>query len=493
MKKIFCFLLPALLSIATQAQIPQQPVADFVPGAFVIKGHITSNTAKSWEMMSGDMLSMDRIDIKIDKDGNYSHTFNTISVKEVMLAMDTIPHMQFAVAGDTLIINWDAKDVTRSLKVTAVNSERAKEAAVMQQLDGYMIPYINMLRGFGPNRGGDSATAAKINAMYNDIMYVVLSAPRTAYTEKMVADIYYRFMGAMKSYGGRFKYPLYFTRSEGMAPGWEKLIPQSDDYKSLNYTHFKWSRECRDFMFDYIRFDAKGPFDHNKNLVYDGGAGPLPFEPGYNDYIKAMASTDFTMVRDWLAMMAIEFSFQHYTFSESERAYADFMLAVQVPIIRDSLVAFHKRMMKLTPGKTAPEFSLKDPSGKMVSLKSLRGKVVYVDFWGVSCGPCVYDIEKYVPALHAKYKSKNVAFVSICVDANDREWKKGMKELKMDGINLIAEGWTKNPVCQAYGVNGIPHYVLIDESGIIIDNNAPRASQEKEIAAALDKALEKLK
>jgi peroxiredoxin len=300
-------------------------------------------------------------------------------------------------------------------------------------------------------------------------------------------------MGAMKSYGGRFKYPLCFTRSEGMMDGWKKLVPQSDDCKLLNYTHFKWSRECRDFMFDYIRFDVKRTYDSGKNLIYDGTTGPLPFEPGYQDYIKAMYSTEFTFVRDWLAMTAIKFSFEHYSFSESERAYADFMLAVEVPVIRDSLVAFHKRVMKLTPGKPAPEFSLKDPAGKMVSLKSMRGKVVYIDFWGVGCGPCVYDIEKYMPALHAKYKGKNVAFVSICVDSNNRDWKQGMKDLKMDGINLIAEGWTKNPVCQAYGVNGIPHYVLIDETGIIIDNNAPGASREKEIAAALDKALNNLK
>ncbi|WP_295128367.1 TlpA disulfide reductase family protein [uncultured Chitinophaga sp.] len=494
MKKIALFLFVTLLPVALQAQGPQAHDNARAVKPVVIKGHITNNTSKTWGLMTCDLLSQNRLDVKIDKEGNFTYTFNTTGLAEVIFAMDSVPHMQFAVPGDTLLVNWDAKNITASLQVTGANAERTKEAALMQKLDAYLMPYINMQRGFGGyNEGNDSLKAVKINAMYNDIMFDVLSAPRTAHTEKIVADLYYRFLGTMKSYGGRLKYPLAFTRSAGMVEGWEKLVPGFDAYKSLNYTHFKWSKECRDFMFDYVRFDAKRTFDDGINLVYDNGTAPLPFEPGYNDYIKAMYSTGFTMVRDWLAMTAIKFSYQHYTFAESERAYADFMLAVQVPVIRDSLIAYHKRVIKLTPGKPAPDFLLKDASGKMVSLKSLRGKVIYLDFWGVNCGPCIYDIENKVPALHAKYKGKNVLFVNVCVDSNEQEWKKSLKELKLDGINLIAEGWTKHPVCQAYGVNGIPHYVLIDEYGIIIDNNAPRAAEENEIAAALDKALGNLK
>ena len=141
-------------------------------------------------------------------------------------------------------------------------------------------------------------------------------------------------------------------------------------------------------------------------------------------------------------------------------------------MFRDTLQRFYESIQRLKPGSIAPSFTLKDASGKDISLSDLKGKVVYIDFWGVYCGPCIYDIKNYAGKLHEKYKDKNVAFVNICVDVNAKTWKENIEKLHLDGINLLAEGWTNHPVCAAYNVNGIPHYVLIDQEGKIVNNNA---------------------
>jgi peroxiredoxin len=127
----------------------------------------------------------------------------------------------------------------------------------------------------------------------------------------------------------------------------------------------------------------------------------------------------------------------------------------------------------LRPGKEAPAFSLRDKEGRTVSLSDFKGKVVYLDFWGVYCGPCISDIKNTIPKVHEKYKGKDVVFINICVDVEEAEWKEKLSKLPLDGINLLAAGWTKNPVCQAYDIKGIPHYVLIDQEGKIVDNNGP--------------------
>ncbi len=149
---------------------------------------------------------------------------------------------------------------------------------------------------------------------------------------------------------------------------------------------------------------------------------------------------------------------------------------ITAPYLKDTLQKFYTAIKRLKPGNPAPGFSLKNDQGKLVSLSDFKGKVVYIDFWGVGCGPCIYDIKNHVPQLHEHYKGKDVVFISICVDSKEKEWKEALKQYKLDGVNLTAEGWVDHPVCKAYNINGIPHYVLIDKSGKISNNNAPWAS-----------------
>jgi peroxiredoxin len=177
-------------------------------------------------------------------------------------------------------------------------------------------------------------------------------------------------------------------------------------------------------------------------------------------------------IQDWYLTKAIMNGFDYYSFEGAEEAYQIFHPRIKSPIFRDTLEKFYKNMQRLRPGKQAPAFSLKDDKGKTVSLNNFKGKVVYIDFWGKYCGPCRNDIEKYIPKLHERYKNKNVAFLNICVDVDEREWKETLKELKLDGTNLLAEGWTTNSVCINYNINAIPHYILIDQKGNIVQNNA---------------------
>jgi peroxiredoxin len=182
-------------------------------------------------------------------------------------------------------------------------------------------------------------------------------------------------------------------------------------------------------------------------------------------------------VRDWFVAQALIYDFRNYPFTDVEKAYTEFMATCATPYLKDTIQKYYEGISRLKPGNTAPDFSLKNEKGQTVSLSDYKGKVVYLNFWGVGCGPCIYDIKNHVPQLHAHYKNKDVVFLNICVDAKQAEWKEALTKYKLTGENAIAEGWESHPVCQAYHVAGIPRYVLIDKNGKIADHSAPRASE----------------
>lgn len=196
-----------------------------------------------------------------------------------------------------------------------------------------------------------------------------------------------------------------------------------------------------------------------------------------------MAAFQLTELRDWFITKSIMFDFAHYSFNDAVGIYNDFIGKVETPFYADTLKTYYTNVQRLKPGVPAPGFSLKDENGKLVSLSSFKGKTVYIDFWGVGCGPCIYAIKNHVPALHEKYKDKNIVFINICVDSDEATWKRSLADLNLHGINLIAEGWTKNPTCKAYNINAIPHYYLIDSDGKIVNNNAqgPGSGIDREI------------
>lgn len=114
-------------------------------------------------------------------------------------------------------------------------------------------------------------------------------------------------------------------------------------------------------------------------------------------------------------------------------------------------------------GDVAPDFTLENLNSEKVTLSSLRGKHVVLDFWGTWCGWCVKGIPDMAEYYH-KYADK-MELVSIdCGD--DREtWKSFVAEHKMDWINLVD---SEDQVRAMYGVEGFPTKLVLDPEGKVI-------------------------
>lgn len=138
----------------------------------------------------------------------------------------------------------------------------------------------------------------------------------------------------------------------------------------------------------------------------------------------------------------------------------------------------------LAPGTPAPEFTVKTPEDKDISLKDFRGKVTLIDFWASWCRPCRAE-NPAVVATYTKYKGKGFAIFSVSLDQNKDAWVKAIADDKMTwshGSDL--KYWDAAPA-KLYNVTSIPYNVLIDKEGKVIAKNLHGADLENKLAEVL--------
>lgn len=118
----------------------------------------------------------------------------------------------------------------------------------------------------------------------------------------------------------------------------------------------------------------------------------------------------------------------------------------------------------IQPGKDAPDFTLNDLNGKPLSLSSLRGKYVVLDFWGSWCGWCIKgfpEMKKY----YTKYKDK-VEFLGIACGDTEKKWKEAVAKHEVPWLNVLNEKGDKD-VSVVYAITGYPTKIVVDPQGKI--------------------------
>lgn len=115
------------------------------------------------------------------------------------------------------------------------------------------------------------------------------------------------------------------------------------------------------------------------------------------------------------------------------------------------------------PGSPAPEFTLPDLAKERpdVSLKSLQGKVVLMDFWASWCPPC----RKTLPQL-GLLRGRHPALVVLAVSIDEKP-ANALEFLKPRDAHLVYLHDAERAVASRYDLGGMPSLVLIDRKGVL--------------------------
>ncbi len=151
-----------------------------------------------------------------------------------------------------------------------------------------------------------------------------------------------------------------------------------------------------------------------------------------------------------------------------------------LPGIGSDLVAVRSRReqyrndKRLVPGQRAHDFTLDDLQGNEVQLSDVLNEndTVLVDFWAISCAPCIASFPK-LKELRAKYKQQGFEIVSISIDRTREDWTNGSKDHDLPWINLGELEFWDGEVATMYGVHFIPKSYLIDKEGCILQKDLP--------------------
>ncbi|TRX52423.1 AhpC/TSA family protein [Fulvivirga sp. M361] len=129
-----------------------------------------------------------------------------------------------------------------------------------------------------------------------------------------------------------------------------------------------------------------------------------------------------------------------------------------------------EQMKSLAVGQVAPDIALPNPEGTIVSLSSLRGNYVLVDFWAKWCKPCRMENPNVVK-MYKKYNEKGFEVFGVSLDRRREDWIRAIEEDQLHWTQVSDLKYWQSEAAQLYNVTAIPFALLLDPDGRIIGKN----------------------
>jgi thiol-disulfide isomerase/thioredoxin len=280
------------------------------------------------------------------------------------------------------------------------------------------------------------------------------------------------------------------VRLSNMKTGQTKLISlpeimtQALDFKKINLTENLQSEPFRKFLFYYVTY-----FNSKENK----------FEK-YKDGSKA-AIDKFNFADNNLKGEIMQYYLASYL-NENCNLISPSILKSLVSNLESKIKekisikcaeAINKKEVVAEIKVVKDEWALVDTANKPLPISLMKGKIVYIDFWATWCGPCRKEFPSSMAMIEklTEKQKKKIEFLFISIDEDKTPWKTAIEKNKFGGKHgWIMGGWGAK-LLSKFQVVSIPRYMIMDETGKIINQNAPRPSDPETFDMLLKLAGEK--
>ncbi len=130
----------------------------------------------------------------------------------------------------------------------------------------------------------------------------------------------------------------------------------------------------------------------------------------------------------------------------------------------------------LPKGAKLPYFSLLDATNVRYEPRQFKDQIILINFWATWCKPCIEEFP-YENELVSQFKEKPVKIINICMESDSTKWKSILDKNQLKPLNLFSKNNWDEKLTRDFDINGLPHSVLVDWNGKIVQNKCPSASR----------------
>ena len=482
------YLLLILIFLCSCSQKHQKHSID---NSIIVSGRVLNrDPLNNSVIIAPNRIAVNRESIKasLDENGFFKTSFKSYVPLDFFISYST-NFLVLAHPGDSLFVEFDGSAKNRpelldDIKFSGDFASENQEAAEFQEMYYLNNFYQNIIKReslmevYDPERftsymdscrGEWDKLLGRYKERYHPTEIVLNWAKRT-----LEADYYQDLLYYMKVYS-------YRAEKKGLSA---ERIPA--EYLNLIKHHFKVNKSVlingfsmfgfvdfyKIYIMEIVKRENKQFFSSRDTVLkHQDVLDSLRF-------FSTISNTDDSLLRQ---MVLTEMLFQGLEFSKVEifdRFKKEISEIITEPYLKEPLFEEYRNTLdKINIPVLASDIILKKLSSSILTasidsmIRSSKGKVIYLDCWATWCGPCLSELPKSLKLIE-EYKGKKIAFIFVCIDSEEKNWKSTLSRLQLKGEHIFLNKEESAEFRKLFNIKGIPRYMLFDKKGNIADDNA---------------------